>query len=38
VVDVFAGLLVSDHAAARPWYERLFGAPPSFEAHSTESV
>jgi predicted enzyme related to lactoylglutathione lyase len=38
VVDVFAGLLVSDYAEARPWYERLFGAPPSFDAHETESV
>jgi predicted enzyme related to lactoylglutathione lyase len=38
VVDVFAGVLVSDYAKARPWYERLFGAPPSFVAHETECV
>ncbi len=38
MVDVFAGLLVSDYAKVRPWYERLFGAPPSFDAHETESV
>ena len=23
---------------ARPWYERLFGGPPAFEAHETECV
>jgi predicted enzyme related to lactoylglutathione lyase len=38
VLDVFAGLLVSDYAEAKPWYERLFGAPPSFVAHETECV
>jgi len=36
--DLFAGISVTDHAAAREWYERLFGSPPSFEAHPTESV
>jgi len=35
VVDLFAGVLVSDYAQARPWYVRLFGAPPSFVAHET---
>ncbi len=38
MIDLFAGLLVSDYATARPWYERLLGAPPSFDAHETESV
>jgi predicted enzyme related to lactoylglutathione lyase len=38
VVDLFAGVLVSDYAEARPWYEQLFGAPPSFVPHETECV
>jgi predicted enzyme related to lactoylglutathione lyase len=38
VADVFAGVLVSDYAKARLWYERLFGTPPSFVAHETECV
>ncbi len=38
MTDVFAVVLVSDYAEARPWYERLFGAPPSFVAHETECV
>jgi predicted enzyme related to lactoylglutathione lyase len=38
VADVFAGVLVSDYAKAKPWYERLFGSPPSFVAHETECV
>ena len=38
VVDLFAGVLVSDYAEARPWYERLFRTPPSFVAHETECV
>ena len=29
---------MSDYEEARPWYERLFGAPPSFIAHETECV
>ena len=36
--DLFAGLLVSEYAEARSWYERLFGAPPSFAPHETECV
>ena len=36
--DLFAGILVKSYAAARPWYERLFGSPPTFDAHETESV
>jgi predicted enzyme related to lactoylglutathione lyase len=38
VVDLFAAVHVSDYAEARPWYERLFGAAPSFVAHETECV
>ncbi len=38
MADVFAGLLVSDIVAARAWYERLFGKPPSLDPHDTESV
>ena len=37
-LDLFAGIRVSDYAAARPWYERLFGSEPAFEPHETECV
>ncbi len=37
-VDLFAGIRVRDYAAARPWYERLFGSGPAFEPHETECV
>ncbi|MDG4828997.1 VOC family protein [Solwaraspora sp. WMMD1047] len=37
-VDLFAGVPVSDYAAALPWYEKLLGSPPSFLAHETEAV
>lgn len=37
-LDLFAGVPVSDYEAARPWYERLFGAEPSFVPHETECV
>ena len=36
--EVFAGLPVTDHAAAEPWYERLFGEPPFMRPHDTESA
>jgi catechol 2,3-dioxygenase-like lactoylglutathione lyase family enzyme len=36
--EVFAGLAVTDHAAAEPWYERLFGEEPFMRPHDTESV
>jgi catechol 2,3-dioxygenase-like lactoylglutathione lyase family enzyme len=36
--DLFAGIPVSDSAAALTWYERLFGAPPSFLPTETEAV
>ena len=37
-LDLFAGIRVSDYETARPWYERLLGAEPSFLAHATEAV
>src|SRR5829696_642667 len=37
-LDLFAGIPVADYAAARPWYERLLGAPPTFFPHDTEAV
>ncbi|WP_246267016.1 Rid family hydrolase [Nonomuraea typhae] len=37
-LDLFAGISVSDYAAALPWYERLLGSPPTFIAHETEAV
>lgn len=37
-VNLFAGVPVADYAAALDWYERLFGAPPSFFPHDTEAV
>ena len=36
--DLFAGIPVEDHASALPWYEKLFGSPPSFIATETEAV
>ncbi|WP_210586181.1 VOC family protein [Streptomyces sp. GESEQ-35] len=37
-VDLFAGILVNDYAAALTWYERLFGAEPAFFPNDTEAV
>jgi predicted enzyme related to lactoylglutathione lyase len=37
-VYLFAGIPVSDYAAALAWYERLLGSPPSFFPHDTEAV
>jgi catechol 2,3-dioxygenase-like lactoylglutathione lyase family enzyme len=37
-VDLFAGIPVSDFGAARPWYERLLGGPPTFLPRETEAV
>jgi hypothetical protein len=37
-LDLFAGIRVSDYAAAKPWYEQLLGSEPSFLAHATEAV
>src|ERR1700753_1708783 len=36
-LDLYAGIAVSDYAAALEWYERLFGYPPS-HAEGTEAV
>ena len=36
-LHLFAGLRVRDYAAARPWYERLFGEP-SFFPNDIEAV
>jgi catechol 2,3-dioxygenase-like lactoylglutathione lyase family enzyme len=37
-IDLFAGIPVSDYAAAVAWYERLLGAAPSFQPDDTEAV
>ena len=37
-LELFAGIAVSDYAAAREWYERLLGSEPSFLPHDTEAV
>lgn len=37
-LDLFAGIPVSDYSAALPWYEQLFGGPPSFLPNATEAV
>ena len=36
-LDLFAGIPVSDYEAAKPRYERLLRAEPSFIPHATES-
>lgn len=37
-VDLFAGIPVSDYAAALAWYEQLLGSPPAFIPNDTEAV
>ncbi len=37
-LDLFAGIPVADYAAARTWYDRLLGSPPTFFPHDTEAV
>ena len=37
-LDLFAGIPVTDYAAALPWYEQFFGARPSFLPNDTEAV
>jgi hypothetical protein len=37
-LGLFAGIPVSNYAAALPWYERLLGSEPTFVAHATECV
>ncbi len=36
--DLFAGVPVTNYAAALPWYEQFFGGPPSFLPNDTEAV
>jgi predicted enzyme related to lactoylglutathione lyase len=38
LIDLFAGIPVTDCAAALEWYERLFGSPPSFVPTDAEAV
>jgi hypothetical protein len=38
IMDLFAGLGVTDYARGRAWVERLLGRPPAFDAHETECV
>jgi hypothetical protein len=37
-LDMFAGISVSDYAAATEWYERLLGRPPAFFPNDIEAV
>jgi hypothetical protein len=37
-LDLFAGIPVTDYAAALPWYERFFGEKPSFLPTANEAV
>ncbi|HEY6746079.1 MAG TPA: VOC family protein [Mycobacteriales bacterium] len=37
-VDLFAGIPVSDYDTATAWYEKLFGASPSFLPNDIEAV
>ena len=37
-LDLFAGIPVRDYASALAWYERLFGAAPSFFPNDVEAV
>ncbi len=37
-IDLFAGIPVRDYVVAVAWYERLFGAAPSFLPNDVEAV
>jgi hypothetical protein len=37
-LDLFAGIPVSDYAAALKWYEQLFGSPPTYIVSETEAL
>ena len=37
-LDLFAGISVTDYAAALKWYERLLGSPPAFLPNDIEAV
>jgi catechol 2,3-dioxygenase-like lactoylglutathione lyase family enzyme len=38
MVDLFAGVPVSDFPRALAWYQRLLGSEPAFFPHDTEAV
>jgi predicted enzyme related to lactoylglutathione lyase len=37
-LDLFAGIPVTDYAAAVAWYEKLFGSAPAFLPNDVEAV
>lgn len=37
-IELFAGIPVSDYAAALAWYQQLFGSPPAFFPNDVEAV
>ncbi|GAA2701851.1 VOC family protein [Nonomuraea recticatena] len=37
-LDLYAGIPVTEYAAALKWYEQLLGSPPTFVASDTEAV
>ncbi|GAA0939022.1 VOC family protein [Nonomuraea longicatena] len=37
-LDLFAGIPVTDYAAALPWYEQVFGGKPAFLPNDIEAV
>jgi hypothetical protein len=37
-LDLFAGIPVTEYAAALKWYEQLLGSPPTFFPNDTEAV
>ena len=37
-IELFAGIPVSDYAAAVAWYQHLFGSPPAFFPNDVEAV
>jgi predicted enzyme related to lactoylglutathione lyase len=37
-LDLFAGIPVTNYAAALKWYEQLLGSEPTFFPHDTEAV
>jgi hypothetical protein len=37
-LDLFAGIRVTDYAAALPWYAQIFGGHPSFLPNDIEAV
>jgi hypothetical protein len=38
MVDLIAGVAVRDYPGAFAWYEKLFGAPPTFVVSDTEAL